>query len=184
MNDMQKEEEVSSPKEKKTTRKTTRKTTTKSVANKVKIKELNCSGSEIAYVIGVTTAAITQMEQTNTIHRNEDGTFNLVDAVSSYCRALRDRKKESNKSEIELETAQYKLLNLKIKNRDWRMQRDRLIATEVLKALTEAVGGLREKAKMNPALCEEFDHVLSQIGRIDVDSISLLVEGDEEEEDE
>ena len=176
---MKKLEKEEKPTEKKTVRKTAKKAT-----EKFDIQKLEVTQTDIAFVIGVTTANIIQLLQSGTMEKNENGKFDLVKNVASYCRALRDRKKESNKSEIELETAQYKLLNLKIKNRDWRMQRDRLIATEILKALTEAVGSLREKAKMNPALCDEFDNVLAQIGKIDVDSISLLVEGDEEEEDE
>ena len=164
-----------------------RKTTGKAVkktAGKFDIKTLEVTVGEVAAVIGVTSPNIAQLEQTRCMKRNENGKFNLVENVSNYCRAMRERKKENGRSSVEEETAKWKLQNIKVKNRDWRMQRDRMVATEILKALTEAMSELRDTAKLNPALCEVLDGIIDRIGRVDVDSISLAVEGDIEEDDE
>ena len=64
------------------------------------------------------------------------------------------------------------------------MQRDRECALEILHSLATAVGELKEEAKMNPALVDAFDRLLSKIEAVNVDSIALAVEGEEEEDDD
>jgi len=151
---------------------------------KIDVKSLDVTQTDLAYCLGITTANITGFIQTGLMKKNSNGRMNLVECVSAYCKSLRDRKSGNAKSELDIELNTWKVANLKLKNKDWRMQRDRLLVSEILKSLSEAVGGLREKAKMNPALCDEIDHLLSCIGRIDVEAISLAVEGDETEDDE
>ena len=172
---LQKDDKVSSPKEKKSAKK---------AVKKLDVKSLNGTVSDIAYLIGVTTPNINQLLQSGVMRKNDDGTMNYVDNVSSYCRAMRERKAGSSKTDIDKELSMWKLLNLKQKNRDWRMQRDRMVATEILRVLANSMGEIRELVKFNPALADEFDAVIARIGSIDVDDISLAVEGDEEEDEE
>lgn len=156
----------------------------KKATKSLDIKALEVTQTDLAYCLGITTANITGFLQNGLLKKNANGKMDLVESVSTYCRSLRERKAGSNKTSIDEETAKWKLQNIKIKNRDWRMQRDRMVATEILKTLSESMGELRELAKLNPALCDEIDAIVSRIGRIDVDSISLAVEGDDEEDDE
>lgn len=155
-------------------------------SEKLDVHSLEGTASDIAYLIGLATQNITQLIQLGLMKKQPNGKFNLVECVSNYCRSMRNRKKESTsgRSELETELTKWKLQNLKIKNRDWRMARDRMVATEMLKTLTEAMSELRESAKLNPALCEVLDGIIEKIGRVDVDAISLAVEGDIEEDDE
>ncbi len=153
---------------------------------KLDLDTLDASAVELGCILGVTSPSITQAVQSGTLAKNADGRFNIRDAVSSYCKRLRELKKtaQKSKSDIEQETLEWKLDLIKQKSRDWRMQRDRECALEILHSLATAVGELKEEAKMNPALCDAFDRLLSKIEAVNVDSISLAVEGEEEEEDE
>lgn len=171
----------------KSTSKTARKTAAKKPASKsvkVDLKTLEVGGSEIANCLGVTTGNVTGLCQSGTIAKNDNGKYYLEETIRSYCRAMRERKSGDSKSELDIETARWKLENIKAKNRDWRMQRDREIAMEILHSLTNAMTDLREQAKLNPALVKAIDEMIGRIGSVDVDGISQIVEGGDEEDDE
>ena len=165
-------------------KKTTAKKTAAKKPERFKIKELEGTGADVAYLIGVTSANITQLEQTNTIHRLDNGMFNLVDSVSSYCRALRDRKQGNSKTDLELENLALKNEKLKEALRSWRMQRDREVAMAILEAQRNAMQRLREECKLVPALVQVIDGMMECINSVDVEQISYIVEGENEEEDE
>ena len=74
--------------------------------------------------------------------------------------------------------------NIKARNRDWRMQRDREVALEIIRSLTTAMTDFREKAAMNPGLVVAIDELLGKIGSVNVDSVSIAVEGDEDDNDD
>ena len=174
-----------------TTSKSASKTTKKTVAKKsavkavkIDLKTLEVGGSEIANCLGVTTGNVTGLCQSGTISKNENGKYYLEETIRSYCRAMRERKSGDSKSELDIETARWKLENIKAKNRDWRMQRDREIALEIIRALTNAMTEFREQAKLNPALVDAIDEMISKIGSVDVDGISQIVEGGDEDDDE
>ena len=178
---------------KSTTKKTATKTATKTVkktvkkkAEKLDLDTLTASATELAYILGIATSNITVQVQNGGMVPDEDGRFNIRDTVSAYCRKWRDKKAGDgkSKSDIEIETSAWKLDNLKQKNRDWRMQRDREVALEITRTLTNAMNELREKAKMNPALVEEIDRMLESIASVNVDSVSLAVEGEDTEDEE
>ena len=78
----------------------------------------------------------------------------------------------------------WKLQNIKQKNRDWRMSRDRMVATEILGRLTNAMLELREMAKLNPALVEAIDKMVQMIGSVNVDDIPTIIEGSDEEDED
>ena len=140
----------------------------------------------MAHIIGVAATNIQQFLQQGAMTANEDGRLNLRDNVREYCQRMRERKAgdSRSKSDIETETAVWKLENIKIKNRDWRMQRDRECALEITRTLANAMMELREQAKLNPALVEAFTKMIEAIGQINVDTIALAVEGEEEEAEE
>jgi hypothetical protein len=177
----------------KTVRKTTRKTATKTVkktvrkkAEKLDLDTFTVSATELGYILGLATSNINNMVQNGNAVKDADGKFNLRDTVSGYCKRLRDKKAGDGKSktDIDIETSAWKLDNIKQKNRDWRMQRDREVALEITRTLTNAMNELREKAKMNPALVEEIDRMLEAIASVNVDSVSLAVEGEDTEDEE
>jgi len=173
----------------KATTKTKPKTKTKSSAGskteKLDLDTFTVSQTELGYILGLATANISPMVQAGVMTKDADGRFNLRDAVSGYCKRMRDRKEgKQSKSDVETETAIWKLQNIKQKNKEWRMTRDRQVATEILNRLAGAMGELREMAKLNPALVEAIDMMTGMIGSVNVDDISVIVEGDDEEDDE
>ena len=98
---------------------------------------------------------------------------------------MREKKEgKASKSDIETETAKLKLDNLRLKNRDWRMTRDRQVATEILTRLAGAMMNFREQAKMNPALVDAIDDLILNINDVDIDGIPQIVEGGDEEDDD
>lgn len=173
---------------KKTTTKkstTAKKTTAKPKAEKIDFATLTVSGTELAAVLGLTLPNVTQMKLNGNLVPDEDGRFNLKDAVSSYCKRMREKKEgKASKSDIETETAKLKLDNLRLKNRDWRMTRDRQVATEILTRLASAMMNFREQAKMNPALVAAIDEMITGIKDVDIDNIPQIIEGDDEEDED
>lgn len=169
----------------KKTVKTATKRTTRKTPEKLDLSTFTVTQADLATILGIATSNITPMVQAGLMVKDEDGRFNLRDTVSGYCKRLKDRKEgKASKSDIETETSAWKLDNIKQKNRDWRMQRDREVALEITRTLTNAMNELREKAKMNPALVEEIDRMLESIGSVNVDSVSLAVEGEDAEDEE
>jgi hypothetical protein len=172
---------------KKTTKttKTTTKKTVKKTAEKLDLATFTVTQSDLASIIGIATSNITPMVQAGLMVKDEDGRFNLRDAVSGYCKRMKDRKEgKQSKSDIDTETAKLKLDNLRIKNRDWRMTRDRQVATEILNKLVGAMQAFREQAKLNPALVDAIDDLISNISDVDIDGIPQIVEGGDEEDDD
>lgn len=148
---------------------------------KIDVKSLEVTQTDLAYCLGITTANITGFIQTGLMKKNSNGRMNMVECVSAYCKSLRDRKSGQSKNSVEIETALWKLDNLKQKNRDWRTQRDREIAVEILHVLSNAMNDLREQAKLNPALVEAIDVMIAEIGSVNVENVSMIVEGDEDD---
>lgn len=175
-------------KSEKTSKKTTVSKTTKTTAKKsvkLDLDTLTASNTELAYILGISTANITPFVQSGVFTKADDGRFNIRDCVSTYCKRLRERKEGTrSKSDIDTETAKLKLDNLRIKNRDWRMTRDRQVATEILAKLAGAMMTFREMAKLNPALVDSIDELISSIQAINVDDIAVIIEGEDEEEDD
>jgi len=169
----------------KKTVKTATKRTTKKTPEKLDLSTFTVTQADLATILGIATSNITPMVQAGLMVKDEDGRFNLKDAVSGYCKRMKDRKEgKASKSDIDTETAKLKLDNLRIKNRDWRMTRDRQVATEILNKLVGAMQAFREQAKLNPALVDAIDDLISSINDVDVDGIPQIVEGGDEEDDD
>ena len=175
-------------KSEKTSKKTTVSRTAKPAKKKFEKLDLDTftvSLNELAYILGLASGNITVMVQNGAVVKDADGRVNLRDTVSSYCRRMRERKEGvKTKSDIDTETAIWKLQNIKQKNRDWRMSRDRMVATEILGRLTNAMLELREMAKLNPALVEAIDKMVQMIGSVNVDDIPTIIEGSDEEDED
>ena len=163
---------------------TARKTTKK--PPRLDLDKVTVSKTEMAHILGLAAANITALIQNGGMTETEDGRLNLRDNVREYCQRMRERKATDSrsKSDIETETAAWKLENIKLKNKEWRMQRDRECALEITRTLTNAMLELREQAKLNPALVEAFTRMIEAIGQINVDTIALAVEGEEDEVEE
>lgn len=169
----------------KTTSKSKPKSSSKKKLDKLDLDTFTVTQTELGHILGLATANINVMVQNGSVVKDDDGRINLRDAVSSYCRRMRERKDGTkSKSDIDTETAKLKLDNLRIKNRDWRMTRDRQVATEILSRLAGAMMTFREQAKLNPALVESIDELISGIASVNADDISVIVEGDDEEDDD
>ena len=157
----------------------------KKTKEKIDVKTLDVTQTDLAYCLGITTANITGFIQNGLLHKNSNGRMNLVECVSAYCKRMRERKDgKASKSDIETETAKLKLDNLRLKNRDWRLTRDRQVATEILNRLAGTMMTFREQAKLNPALVDAIDELIASIASVNPDNVSLIVEGDDEEDDD
>ena len=164
---------------KKTTKKVVKKAT-----EKIDIKALDCTQTDLAYCLGITTANITGFIQNGMMKKNANGRMNLVECISTYCKSLRERKAGTGKTDLELENLALKNEKLKESLRSWRLQRDREVAMAILEAQRNAMQRLREECKLVPALCQVIDGMIECINRVDVDNISYTVEGETEEDGE
>ena len=157
-------------------------------AERLSLDTFTVSQAELAAILGIATSNVTPMVQAGLMVKDSDGRFNLRDSVSGYCKRMRERKgglaSPGSKSELDVETARWKLENIKAKNRDWRMQRDREVALEIIRSLTTAMTDFREQAKMNPGLVDAIDELLGRIGSVNVDSVSIAVEGEVDDDDD
>ena len=165
--------------------KTVDKTSTKAKHPRLDLDTFSVSQTELAYIIGLQSANITSLIQNGSLKKDTDGRLNLRDAVSGYVKRLRERKEGArSKSDIDTETAVWKLQNLKIKNRDWRIQRDRFIAMEILSSLGSAMVELREAVKGDAQTVRAVDKMIKAIDAISPDDIALKVEGEDDEEED
>lgn len=145
--------------------------------------EIRVGGSELAQWLGVSMSAITGMRTAGKLTQGEDGKYNLKDEVLRYISELKERKSKREGGSIEEETAFWKLQNLKQKNRDWRQQRDRMVATEICKALIATLQELKGSATDAPRVVEAIDATIKAVDAIDVDLISMAVEGETEDDE-
>ena len=168
----------------KKTEETTGKPKTKRTAALKKTKErIRVGGSELAQWLGVSLSAISNMRLNGRIEQGEDTLYDLQDSVLAYIAELKTRKEKREGTSIEQETSFWKLQNLKQKNRDWRIERDRLIASEIIKALSNAMQALKTTAANHKDVVEAIDGILSGLGNVDVDLLSMAIEGDADDEE-
>lgn len=151
---------------------------------KADVRKLAVTPTELALCLGLAVANITTLSQTGTLRRGSGGRFPLVESVSAYCRAVRERKNGGSKSDLELEHIALKNEKLKEQLRSWRMQRDREVAMGILEAQRNVLQKLRDECKLVPALVEAIDQYLAEIDRVDVEQISYTIEGEAEDDDE
>jgi hypothetical protein len=113
-----------------------------------------------------------------------DGRFNLKDAVSSYCKRMREKRSGDSKSELELEQVALKNEKIREQLKSWRMQRDREIGLEILQGITTAMTELKDECKLVPRLPEAIDKFIARVNEIDIEQISYKIEGENEDDDE
>ena len=169
-----------------TTKKTTTKTTAKKKHERLDWANLTVSGTELAELLGLTLPNITAMRSNGNIVPDEEGRYNLKEAVFGYCKRMREKKvgDGASKSELELENMALKNEKLKTSLRTWRVQRDREIGLAIIQGMVSVMTDLKEQCKLVPKLPEAIDDMIKAIQEIDMEQISYLVEGETEEEDE
>ena len=174
----------------KTTTKTKPKTKTKSSAGskteKLDLDTFTVSQTELGYILGLATANISPMVQAGVMAKDADGRFNLRDAVSGYCKRMRDRKEGNGKSKTDLELEHIALKNEKLREqlRTWRMQRDREVGLAIIQSLRTTMNRLKDECKLVPAICEVIDGFIDAIDKVDIESISYEIEGETDDDDE
>lgn len=176
-----------------TTPKTTTKKTTKTVAKKavkkpekLDLDTFTVSQTELGYIIGLATANISPMVQAGVMTKDADGRFNLRDAVSGYCKRMRDRKEGNGKSKTDLELENIALKNEKLKEqlRSWRMQRDREVGLAIIQSLRTTMNRLKDECKLVPAISEVIDGFIDAIDKVDITEISYEIEGETDDDEE
>lgn len=154
------------------------------VVEKVDIKTLTVSQTELGYILGVSTPTISHLVQAQKFTPDDNGRLNLLKSVSAYCKGLRERKQGNSLNELQLENIALKNEKIKEQLRSWRMQRDRECGLAIIQALKTAMQRLKDEASVAPAIGVAIDGLIKAIDCIDIDNISYLVEGEEVEEDE
>ena len=167
-----------------TTKKKAVKKTTKKTVEKLDLDNLTASATELAYILGIATSNITVQVQNGGMVPDENGRFNVRDTVSAYCRKWREKKAGDSKSELELENVALKNERLKEQLKSWRMQRDREIGLAIIQAVTTAMENLKNECKLVPRLPEAIDEFIAKVKDIDLEQISYLVEGENEDDEE
>lgn len=140
--------------------------------------------SDLSYWLNLSLTAVQSMRTAGKITPDKNGKYDVQEVVRNYIAELKMRRdKTENATTIENETAYWKLQNIKQKNRDWRLQRDRLIATEIVKGITAELGHLRDVAGDCEAVVKAIDAAIEGIGSVDVELVSMAVEGNMEDEE-
>lgn len=170
----------------KTTTKTKTKTSSKSKTEKLDLDTFTVNQTELGYILGIATANISPMVQSGIMTKDADGRFNLRDAVSGYCKRMRDRKEGNGKSKTDLELEHIALKNEKLREqlRTWRMQRDREVGLAIIQSLRTTMNRLKDECKLVPAICEVIDGFIDAIEKVDVTEISYEIEGENDDDDE
>jgi len=169
-------------------RKTATKTATKKTATakkeKLDLATFAVTQAELASILGLATSNITPMVQNGMMAKDEDGKFNLRDSVSGYCKRMREKRVGDSKSELELENTFLKNEKLKTQLQSWRMQRDREVGLAIIQGIVTTMTKLKESCRLVPKLPEEIDEFIRVVQDIDLEKISYLIEGENEDDDE
>ena len=169
-----------------TAKKTTTKTTAKKKHEKLDFASFTITGTELAELLGLTLPNVTQMRLNGNIVPDDEGRYNAKDAIAGYCKRMREKKAGdgASKSELELENMFLKNEKLKTTLRSWRVQRDREVGLAIIQGMVTAMTELKDQCKLVPKLPEAIDELIKVIKEIDMEQISYLVEGENEDDEE
>lgn len=167
-----------------TAKKSTAKTTAKKKTEKLDLDNLTASATELAYILGIATSNITVQVQNGGMTPDENGRFNVRDTVSAYCKKWREKKSGDSKSELELENVFLKNEKLKTQLQTWRMQRDREIGLAIIQAIVSTMTELKDECKLVPRLPEAIDKFIAKVQDIDLEKISYVIEGENEDDED
>ena len=170
----------------------TEKTTKTKTEKTVKVKkpkldflEFDLTAAELATLLGCSVNNVAELTKTGTLEKNPDGRYNARDNISRYVKILRERKQGTNLSELQLENIALKNEKIKAQLRSWRMQRDRECGLAIIQALRTAMQRLKaDIGATTPAISEAIDGLIKAIESIDIDSISYIVVGENEEDED
>lgn len=145
------------------------------------MSDLKVNGKELGDVFGVSRAAISQMRQAGQLTADADGLYNLREAATAYIARLRGRGvgRPAAKSELEAEALRWKIENLKIQNRDWRLQRDRETVLAIMQSLATLMADMRRAISEGGNIQAALTRLADGITEIDPEDIIMRVEGAE-----
>ena len=92
------------------------------------------------------------------------------------------RPKLSNRIELEEEALKLKNEKYKLLLRDWRKERDRMIAMAIVEALKTALLDLADCVKKGMGINRAIDRVIKSIDTLDLDIVLSAVEVDDDDE--
>ena len=84
------------------------------------------------------------------------------------------RPKLSNRIELEEEALKLKNEKYKVLLRDWRKERDRMIAMAIVEALKTALLDLADCVKKGMGINRAIDRVIKSIDTLDLDTVFLV----------
>ena len=144
--------------------------------------------ADLSLFLGITENSVRDLRSKGVFAYDDDGQLDLSKCVCSYVRWVKDAQKrrevKTGKSALDEELIVWKIEKAKMAIRDFRLQRYREVALEVLAALRKTAENLKQECKLVPRLTEVIDSFINAIGSVDIDSIAYSVEGEDSEDDE
>jgi len=150
---------------------------------KIDFGNFDLSKDELATLLACSVQNVSEVTKTGMLVRQKNGRYNAQENINRYIRALRERKQGNSLSELQLENVALKNEKLKEEIRSWRMQRDRECGLAIIQALRSTMQKLKSDiGATTPAISNAIDGLIKAIECIDIDSISYMVEVEEDEE--
>ena len=122
----------------------------KQTAMQSDILRLRVSGSELARLLGVTPAAITQGVDAGRFRRDAVGRYALGTNVPAYCQSLRDARRNENSDDQKAELDYWRARKLRQEVLEGRQELADQIASTILDRLRQACERLRIACAAHP----------------------------------
>ena len=136
----------------------------KQPAKQVDLLRMRVSGSELARLLGVTPAAVTQGTDAGRFRRDALGRYTLGTNVPAYCQALREAQSRREEGDHRAELDYWRARKLQQDVLEGRQELAEQIAATILDRLRAACARLRAACAMHPdtadtvqALADELD---------------------------
>ena len=154
----------------------------KQTAMQSDILRLRVSGSELARLLGVTPAAITQGVDAGRFRRDAVGRYALGTNVPQYCQSLRDAQASRDTGEQKAETDYWRAARLREQTLEGRRQ----IAEELADAIVSAWRAVGESwlERCTPAARDDFRRLFGSFDDIARSACADAAAKEEEEDNE
>ncbi|MBO4513511.1 MAG: hypothetical protein J5746_12175 [Victivallales bacterium] len=149
----------------------------------VELKQIRVSGCALAACLGIARNSVTQYDQQGLFKAGPDGTYPLVECILAFVDRLRKRDQRKSRNSLDDELQFWKTEKVKQQVKTWRQQRDRDIALAILDGLKGTAARVRDALK-GTAAADALDALAAAIDATDLDRISDIVEGGEDDGEE
>lgn len=146
-------------------------------------RTMTCNLAEISSILGMTTAGFTSLVQAGTIPpKDAKGRYNLKETVNAYVKSLKQKQERGSRTELELEQIALKNEKIKEQLKSWRMARDVNVGAEIIRQLNALLNRMKTLCESHADVIAVIDDLAKATNAIDVEGISYIIEGEEEED--